>query len=293
MEEEKGMSKWKIIMIIIGVVVVIMALITVITPTDTSEQISQNSNKDNTETTYKYDRNGSYLSEIEINQMYSNPESFIGKNLKIYGKVFNIESFQNGYAIQLYRDPINYNQNTIVYYYSAVPTVLKENDYVMVDGYLFSNQKYENVMGTTMSAPTIIAYEIKKSSYVEVCSPTLKSVDVNQTQSQYGCDITVSKVEFAKDETRVYVTVTNNSGYQFNLYKYSTKIVQAGKQYEYEYNYNADYEDLQTDLLSGVTSSGIITFPAMSIEDFSLVLDGSSDNWDIRIQPYQFNVQVN
>ena len=148
----------------------------------------------------------------------------------------------------------------------------------------------QNMLGTSISAPLIITTNIKKSSYIDVCSPTIKSVNVNQKQSQYGCDVIVDKVEFASDETRVYVTVTNNSNYNFNVYMYSAKLTQNGKQYEYESNYDADYEEIQTEILPGITTSGIITFPSINQSSFNFILDGSSDNWYTDINPYNFAI---
>lgn len=297
MEENKKWYKNKKIIatLIVCTFVIIVVISILLTLSSSNNTTSSNANKESNtknEVTIKYDKSKPYLTEEQINKMYSNPKSYIGENVKIIGKVFSVEKYDYGYALQIFRDIQNLEQNTVVYYYSTSPIEIKEDDYIAIDGYVSDIFKGQNAYGGVVTAPLIITYGVEKSSYMEACSPTIKSVEVNQTQTQHGCTITLSKVEFAKNETRVYVTVTNNSSYEFSVYTYSAKATQAGKQYEYESNYEADYEELQTDLLAGITSSGVITFPAMNQADFNFIIEGSSDNWQLRFNPYQFNIKV-
>jgi hypothetical protein len=69
------------------------------------------------------------------------------------------------------------------------------------------------------------------------------------------------------------------------------KLLQDKQQYEEQGNWEAEYPEIQTDLLPGTTTSGIICFPIISqTEDFTLYIDGSSDNWDEEIEQYVFNI---
>lgn len=288
--EENKKTKKHYFFIIFGFVLFIILLVTI-------SLIYNNTKNNKTETSvspskYKYDKNKPYLTEAQIDLMYSQPQNYIGENLKIFGKVFSVEKSDYGYALQIFRDVQNSDQNTVVYYYDSSPITIKDGDYIAIDGYISDVFRGRNLMGGIITAPLIVTYSIKKSSYIDVCSPTIKTIEVNKTQSQYGCDITIDKVEFAETETRIYVTATNNSNYEFNIYVYSAKVTQAGKQYEYESNYEADYEELQTELLSGITSTGIITFPAINQNDFTLILEASSDNWNWNFTPYKYNINI-
>ena len=97
---------------------------------------------------------------------------------------------------------------------------------------------------------------------------------------------------FAEKETRVYVTAKNDAKDEFSIYTYSAVITQNGKQYEQDDNWDADYEELQSELKPGITSSGILVFPKIEQKDFKLIIDGSSDDWDIEINEYVFNLEV-
>ena len=42
----------------------------------------------------------------------------------------------------------------------------------------------------------------------------------------------------------------------------------------------------------GVTTEGIITFPAVAQESFELVFEGSSDNYEEEFEEYRFEITV-
>ena len=241
-----------------------------------------------------YDENGNpvYVESSNLNYIYSDTYSYLGKFVDITGIVFGEPEVSGEYTfLQMWADPENSEKNTIIYYKGNID--VKADEYIKVTGYVNSNESYTNAFGATISAPVIIATEIEKSSYMDVVSPTLKSVEfVDKVINQHGYKVEVNKVEFAENETRVYVTAQNSAKDEFSLYTYSAVVTQNGKQYEQELNYNADYEELQSDLKPGITSTGILVFPKIEQTDFKLILDGSSDNWDIDIEEYEFDLKI-
>ncbi|MBO8157855.1 MAG: hypothetical protein H0Z32_15635 [Bacillaceae bacterium] len=62
---------------------------------------------------------------------------------------------------------------------------------------------------------------------------------------------------------------------------------------EEQYNYEAEYPEVQSDILPGVSSEGIITFPPLpeDASKFQLYFEGSSDNWELDFQPFVFEEQ--
>ncbi len=233
------------------------------------------------------------LSEMEIKEMYTDPDKFEGRTVTLSGQVFSDpERDDNGVYFQMFSDPENNEGNTVVAY--LVPDFeLESDDYVKLTGMVAGKFEGENAYGGSVTAPQIIATTLEKASYAEVVAPALKAVELKDaTQTQYGYTVSITKVEFAENETRVYVTVKNDGSDIFNLYSFNTKIVQNGKQYEEDSNYDADYPEVQTDLLPGVTTEGIIVFPKLEQEDFRIVLDASSENYDEDIEPYAFDVTV-
>lgn len=233
------------------------------------------------------------LSEIEIQQMYSDPDAFKGREIALTGVVFaQVERDNEAVYFQMNQDIVNYDNNTVVAYQD--PNLeLQEGDYVRISGVVKGTFEGENAMGGSVTAPQILADKCEVIDYQTAVAPTQKEITVNQTLEQYGYQVTVEKIELAEKETRVYVKVTNNGGSNFSLYEFDSKILQGSTQYEYQTNYDADYPEVQTDLIPGMQTTGIICFPAVEPgAPFTLMLGGSSDNFfDEEVQPYRFDIQ--
>ena len=234
------------------------------------------------------------LNDTELREMYSDPDKYTGRAVKLTGKVFgDVEYSEGSVGFQMYADPSNNSMNTIVGYYGDDLTVT-EGAFVKISGIVLSKFEGSNAFGGAVTAPMILAQSAEIVSYQEAVSPTIKEVvPESNSQTQLGYTVTVQKVELAASETRVYLKVDNNGSSKFNLYSFNSKLVQNGKQYEEQRNYKADYPEVQTDLLSGVSTEGIICFPAIENTDFQLIFEGRSDNYmDESFEPYTFNVTV-
>lgn len=243
----------------------------------------------------KYDSDGKpvYIEDSKINDMFSNPSDFKGLFVDLTGQIFTDPETEDGtLAFQMWTDPTN-AENDVVVYYDKDDVTLENEDYVKLTGYVYGTLEGENAFGGAVTSPVIVATKLEKSTYMEVVSPTIKSVEFTDKKiNQQGYEIEVEKVEFAEDETRVYVTATNNAEEEFTIYTFGITATQNGKQYELSDNWDADYEELQTDLRPGVTSSGVLVFDAMEQEDFNLIIEGASDNWDIDLENYSFELEI-
>ena len=233
------------------------------------------------------------MTEVQIQQMYNDAGRFKNKAIELTGEVFNIRSDSGDTVLQIYADPTNGERNTFIILKGG-DARFREGDYIRVKGYVKGDLEYENAFGAVMSAPAIEAREgdVVKISYMEAVAPANKTILPGLSINQFEHVVMVDKVEFSGVETRVYVTVTNNSSYELHLYSYSARIVQGGRQFESDSNYEADYPEISSSILPGVTSSGILTFPVISPSDFQLVLDGSSGNYRQDLVPYQFEIKV-
>lgn len=299
-KKQGGKLKWVVIVI---AAIVVIAIIYAIMSGDSQNTTEGNAGDTNTASSeaassgdsgdLQNSNSGGYIEGNELEQAYSDPNSYKGKKAKISGKVFGSMEEQNGVAyFQMWHDAENSQDNTIV----IAPSnglKIKEGDYVIVDGVITGTFEGQNAFGGSVSAVSIEATNVEKSDYITVVSPTLKTYKVGSSINQHGYVVTVKKIEFAENETRVYLTVKNNGSSEFDLYTYNAKAVQNGKQYEYRDNYDADYEKVQSDIMTGIKSEGIVTFPAMdSGEDVRLVFEGSSGDWQEEIEPYTFNIEI-
>lgn len=235
-----------------------------------------------------------YVDEADIAKVYSDPSKYEGKFIKLTGKVFTPpEKDDDGVYFQMWADPKNNDLNTIVAFDDS-SFELSADDYVILEGEISGAFEGKNNFGGSINALKVIATDLKKSSYTEAIAPTLKEVSTNNlVNSQNGVDIAITKVEFAKNETRVYYTVSNNSGSSYSFYDFNMKATQNGKQFETESNYEAKYPSVSGDILNGIKSEGIACFNGLEQKNFDIHFDeGYSDNYDLDFSEFTLSIVV-
>lgn len=230
------------------------------------------------------------LSKEEFAKMYSDPKKYKGSKVQFYGKVFvDPQKDDKGTYLQVYADN-DPQRNTIVAIKDPNLDV-KNNDIVLVTGTVKDQFEGKNALGGTVTGPTIIADKITKSDYATAFAPALKTVNVNKKIDQNGYVLDISKIEIAENETRVYVDITNNSKNTIHFYDFKSKLIINNQQLEPSNNFDANYPKVQTDILSGVTSQGIIIFPKVPQSgSLKVYLEGSSDNYELNFQPFIFDI---
>ena len=129
-------------------------------------------------------------------------------------------------------------------------------------------------------------------TYIEAVSPTIKTVEINEIQSQNGYEVTMNKIEFAEDETRLYITVKNNGNSVFHLYKFNIVILQDENQFNYQASFDSNYPELNEYLYVGAKTEGIIILPNMEIADLKIIAKGTSDNYNEKFQDFVWNVTI-
>lgn len=237
--------------------------------------------------------NGEIISGDDLKLIYSNPKDYKGQQVAITGQVFTPpEEDEDGIYFQMYADNENNDMNTIVGISKDLMPSIKADDFIYVLGEVKDVFEGENLFGARITAPVIKANEIKILSYIEACSPTIKTVEVNDTKTQLGYEITLNKIEFSKTETRVYITIKNNGSSKFSVYSFNAKILQGENQFTEEDNWDADYPKIQTELMVGAKTEGIIAFPPLETSNLSLILEGSSEDWDEDIENYVFDIII-
>jgi hypothetical protein len=239
-------------------------------------------------------KNAAPLSSDEFRAMFSDPSSYKGKTVQFYGKIFNGPEYNaDTTAFQVWADPPADSMDAMIYVKSDTQQ-FSIGEYVKIDGVISGTLSSTNVFGASISAPTIDATSCTESTYQDAVSPTKKEIDVSytQAQSQYGYNVAITKVELAASETRVYVTVRNGGASNFMLNTYTAKIVQNGNQIGQQSNYEAGYPEVESEIVPGATSSGIITFPAIQDAPFTLYIDGYSENWQESIKTITFKLNA-
>lgn len=204
-------------------------------------------------------------------KLFSNPGDCIGKSVDIYGQIFNeVQSDGSGTYFQMYTDIENYEKDVMVYVADGYKAETEKN--VHVQGVVTDTYTGENLMGGEITCAVISAKSVEDATYEEAFAPALKTTESNASLTVGNVKITVNKVEFAENETRLHVTVNNNSSDSAEVYPYSSAIVQDGKQYDYEENYTAGYKTIPDAVQAGANVSGIMTYPAIEQSDFKLIV---------------------
>ena len=227
----------------------------------------------------------------DITAVSSDPDSYKGKYVKFFGIVSSIDQDDSVYGYQVYTD-LDYNNSVLLEVpKDLVSDSIAEGDYISADAKIDGSFDGQTVMGVDSTWAKLTAESIEKTTYVDSfgkADTTWEFSDQSATQSDVTVDIT--KVEFAADETRVYVTATNNSSDNIGLFGNSAKVVQNGQQYEQTFNYNVEYPSLSDEILPGASSSGVICFEKLDVSEFQFYLDGYSDNWEAEFEPFTFDL---
>lgn len=236
----------------------------------------------------KFDKEGNPVFVEMTNEVYTNAKEYRGYHVQIKGQVFQVIGDNgNTKGIQIWLDPETCEQNLMIYYSSDVE--IKQDDYIVCTGYIDSLHKYSNSYGAKLYVPLVISADLQKATYIDVMAPTTATVTPeNLKQEKHGYSISIDKVEFSERETRVYATATNNGSATLNIF--NPIIVQNGKQYESKSNYEANYDEIPFELVTGVSSSGIIVFPALSTDDFELSIEVMSDAYEEDLRQFTFKI---
>ena len=195
----------------------------------------------------------------------------------LVAKVFVVERNTDGVALQVYADPKNSDLATIVAYNDPA-FVVNEDDYVKITGTVRGELTGTNAFGGDVVDPVIDADIVKVVSALAARSPANETFGGGTDASYAPILFKVRKVEFASDETRVFVTVRNGSSYSVSVYASSAKAVSGSRVYESTFS-DYDYPDLASDIPPGSTSSGIVVFPPMnSAKAFRILAEGYSED---------------
>lgn len=233
-----------------------------------------------------------------IKAVASDPDAYAGKYIKFSGKASVTDETDETYGLQVYVDP-DYNDSVLVEVpKDLVSDSISTDDYLSIDAKIEGAFEGQTVMGVDSTWARLTAIAVEKTTYMEAFAPTVKELSPNVSVDQNGFVVTVDKVEYADSETRVYLTVTNNSGYNTSYGVYSIRLIQDGQQIEQDQSsssaYMGDYPQLSYDVSAGASTSGVLVFPAIDqTKNFQVIVpDTFSDNYDLEFSDYTLDVTV-
>lgn len=231
------------------------------------------------------------LTEQDFEKMYSDPEKYKGSTVEFYARVFvEPEKDEDGTYLQAFAN--NNSDRNVMIGIDDPDLEVNDGDIIYIEGTVDHSFEGTNLMGGTVTAPAIWADEIEVSDYATAFSPAVKTIDVDEQIDQHGYQLTLNKIEIAEEETRLYVSITNNSNDNISFYSFNSKIVSGDQQLESEDNYEADYPQIKSDILPDVKEEGIIVFPPLPEEgSINVFFEGSSDDYSLDFTPFEFEIE--
>lgn len=111
------------------------------------------------------------------------------------------------------------------------------------------------------------------------------------SSTQNGVTVKIDRIDYTGSQTRIYVTVTNDSGSSFHLYQHNVSVTVNGKTYESDYNLGDEFDDLPTAIANGSTSSGVLFFPALDPDDdMTITIEAYTDDYSQDFDNYVFTI---
>jgi hypothetical protein len=204
------------------------------------------------------------------------PGAYKCKVVTLSGQVFNTEKQNGKNAWQVWTDPENSENGVLVYFDKS--SGIGNNDYITFTGPVGAELTGENAFGGNVNTPTVNATWVGKVGRDEAVAPALKTITPNVSQTVSGVTVTVTKIEFAASETRLYVAVKNDSASTASIYDFDTKIVQGSSQVKSKTVYDSDSSsELPSDIVAHTTEKGEMYFQkADPTKPLSITMQGYS-----------------
>lgn len=234
------------------------------------------------------------VDEDEFDTMYNDPEAYENYDVEFTGVVFiEPEKDEDGVYLQVYSKPENYEQNIIVGYEDPEFEV-EEEDYVQIEGIIQGEMEGENLMGGDLSVPIVYATDLEVVDYATAVAPAIDEVEIDETIEQHGIEVYVEKMEIAEKETRVYLTVNNDTDDAFTYYDFNSKLITGNEQLDAEDNYESDLPEIQSEILPGIETEGVFTYPAIDEDEEKVTFhsEGSSDNYELDFEPFTLEIEL-
>ncbi|MES5396284.1 DUF4352 domain-containing protein [Bacillus amyloliquefaciens] len=249
---------------------------------------TKSSDKSNEKTT----ASAKTVKKEDLAKLYTDADKFKNYKVDLYVKVFDVDQDEDGTYLQGYADPEKSSKNTLIM--SSNPNLkIKDDDIIHVVGKVKDKYEGKNALGGTVTAPRIVADKIEKSDYATAFAPAEKTIKLNKTENHNGYAMTLQKVELAQSQTRIYISIENKSKDQINFYDFNSKITAANKQLEPDSDIEGNYPKIQSEILPGVKTEGVIVFPKLEGQKANIILEGSSENYDLTIDPFTFEIPLN
>lgn len=212
--------------------------------------------------------------------IYANPDNYKNNWTVFVGKINHLQNDQN--TLQFDLDPNGFDLTRQVFVELVHGSISKYNigDCLKIEGHIIGSDKYDYKSGDSASNLQMTGEKISSISCLDAVYPAMKTVTTNISQTIGDVQITIQKVEFAKEHTRVFVTIHNlSTSREVYFHTYDSYLVQGQSQYTRTSSYGTDQKDLDTTILPGIVESGYLFYDPAPQNSFKLLLEADEQTF--------------
>ena len=201
--------------------------------------------------------------DLALAEAKGGQEAYLGSDVDIRGQVAQVlmmSESESQFTIET-KTELTFGERTLVVVGSNPE--LTESQWVRVRGALHSYWNTENLLGAELRVPVVAAQSVAVIARKDAF-PSIRSIDVDESITQYGLTITLQRVEIAETETRLYVHAMNNSLNKASLYAFDAVLVQGTHQIMRKEVFGQDVVEPDSTLVAGTETEGVLLFDPVS-----------------------------
>jgi hypothetical protein len=222
---------------------------------------------------------GKQLSNADWPQVVDNPDAYRGATVDLVGRVVTVQKSRDAQfrGIHVYADATNGQLETTIITRASLP--LLPDDYVRARGILEGTLQSGSTAGIDVRGPVIIASQLRPATFVDAASPARQRLRA-KPYTVYNVTLTPYRIDFAADETRVFLRIRNATDYTIHYNVAQSYLLNDG--IRLRPHPHRSYPQMPADLFPGSTATGVTTFRATTPGTvFKFVTRFSSD--DIKV----------
>jgi len=188
-----------------------------------------------------------------------------GAKVKITGRVLDVVGAQNGRTLCYFLlEPASVKMdNKLIVALPIDPfTVYNNSKYYQLEGIL----AYSSIVNNGAAKPVVIAENYQTVEPWLLFDPAVKTVKVQQTIKKKDKEIVFNKIEFGKNETRLFFTLKNLSNHPVTFNLLEPRASQKERFYVEALYQNRDYPKLKEQLAPKEVVNGVIVLEKMDYD---------------------------
>jgi hypothetical protein len=211
----------------------------------------------------------------------ANPDAFRGATATLVGRVFSVQNSTDGRyrAIHVWANARKSREETTIIASRGIPILT--DDYVSVRGILAGTLGQGNTFGVRVRGPVVVASRLARVTAVAAASPTRVRLH-GAPYTVFAVTLTPYRVDFAQDETRVFLRIHNPTGFTLH-YTVQDSYLLSDK-LRVNPTPNLGYPQIPADIFPETTVEGVTTFVRVApTTTFKFVTRFSSDNTKVGV----------